>query len=120
MLLIKCCDISNEVRPIEVSEPWVDCLLEEYFMQVQYEYEFTTVKACVQIYRDAQAENNYCQAKVSSKIPVTDCTITFGWKSYSECTYLFVLCFISSSMKIGPSDTIRAQFYNASKAERFV
>ncbi|XP_033641330.1 high affinity cGMP-specific 3',5'-cyclic phosphodiesterase 9A-like [Asterias rubens] len=33
MLLIKCCDISNEVRPIEVSEPWVDCLLEEYFMQ---------------------------------------------------------------------------------------
>ncbi|KTF75809.1 hypothetical protein cypCar_00050402 [Cyprinus carpio] len=34
MVLIKCCDISNEVRPMEVSEPWVDCLLEEYFMQV--------------------------------------------------------------------------------------
>lgn len=34
MLLIKCCDISNEVRPTEVAEPWVDCLLEEYFMQV--------------------------------------------------------------------------------------
>ncbi|KAL5019659.1 hypothetical protein ScPMuIL_002551 [Solemya velum] len=33
MLLIKCCDISNEVRPMEVSEPWVDCLLEEYFNQ---------------------------------------------------------------------------------------
>ncbi|XP_054829774.1 high affinity cGMP-specific 3',5'-cyclic phosphodiesterase 9A isoform X5 [Eublepharis macularius] len=33
MVLIKCCDISNEVRPIEVAEPWVDCLLEEYFMQ---------------------------------------------------------------------------------------
>uniref|UniRef100_A0ACB8FHP1 High affinity cAMP-specific and IBMX-insensitive 3',5'-cyclic phosphodiesterase 9A n=1 Tax=Sphaerodactylus townsendi TaxID=933632 RepID=A0ACB8FHP1_9SAUR len=33
MILIKCCDISNEVRPIEVAEPWVDCLLEEYFMQ---------------------------------------------------------------------------------------
>ncbi|XP_069805228.1 high affinity cGMP-specific 3',5'-cyclic phosphodiesterase 9A-like isoform X2 [Dendropsophus ebraccatus] len=33
MLLIKCCDISNEVRPTEVAEPWVDCLLEEYFMQ---------------------------------------------------------------------------------------
>ncbi|KAJ7384258.1 High affinity cAMP-specific and IBMX-insensitive 3',5'-cyclic phosphodiesterase 9A [Desmophyllum pertusum] len=33
MILIKCCDISNEVRPIEVSEPWADCLLEEYFMQ---------------------------------------------------------------------------------------
>uniref|UniRef100_A0A672SVU5 High affinity cGMP-specific 3',5'-cyclic phosphodiesterase 9A n=1 Tax=Sinocyclocheilus grahami TaxID=75366 RepID=A0A672SVU5_SINGR len=33
MVLIKCCDISNEVRPTEVAEPWVDCLLEEYFMQ---------------------------------------------------------------------------------------
>ncbi|XP_033119809.1 high affinity cGMP-specific 3',5'-cyclic phosphodiesterase 9A-like [Anneissia japonica] len=33
MVLIKCCDISNEVRPMEVSEPWVDCLLTEYFMQ---------------------------------------------------------------------------------------
>nr|XP_040143012.1 high affinity cGMP-specific 3',5'-cyclic phosphodiesterase 9A isoform X1 [Ictidomys tridecemlineatus] len=33
MILIKCCDISNEVRPTEVAEPWVDCLLEEYFMQ---------------------------------------------------------------------------------------
>ncbi|XP_038668954.1 high affinity cGMP-specific 3',5'-cyclic phosphodiesterase 9A-like [Scyliorhinus canicula] len=32
-MLIKCCDISNEVRPMEVSEPWVDCLLQEYFMQ---------------------------------------------------------------------------------------
>ncbi|KAJ8276623.1 hypothetical protein COCON_G00083750 [Conger conger] len=33
MVLIKCCDISNEVRPTEVAEPWVDCLLEEYFLQ---------------------------------------------------------------------------------------
>lgn len=33
MILIKCCDISNEVRPVEVAEPWVDCLLEEYFTQ---------------------------------------------------------------------------------------
>ncbi|XP_071957474.1 high affinity cGMP-specific 3',5'-cyclic phosphodiesterase 9A-like [Antedon mediterranea] len=33
MVLIKCCDISNEVRPMEVSEPWVDCLLTEYFIQ---------------------------------------------------------------------------------------
>uniref|UniRef100_A0A3B3IB13 Phosphodiesterase n=1 Tax=Oryzias latipes TaxID=8090 RepID=A0A3B3IB13_ORYLA len=32
-VMIKCCDISNEVRPAEVAEPWVDCLLEEYFMQ---------------------------------------------------------------------------------------
>ncbi|XP_021359914.1 high affinity cGMP-specific 3',5'-cyclic phosphodiesterase 9A-like [Mizuhopecten yessoensis] len=33
MVFIKCCDISNEVRPMEVSDPWVDCLLEEYFNQ---------------------------------------------------------------------------------------
>ena len=33
VVLVKACDISNEVRPMEVSEPWVDCLLEEYFMQ---------------------------------------------------------------------------------------
>ncbi|XP_076866764.1 high affinity cGMP-specific 3',5'-cyclic phosphodiesterase 9A isoform X2 [Brachyhypopomus gauderio] len=33
LVMIKCCDISNEVRPTEVAEPWVDCLLEEYFMQ---------------------------------------------------------------------------------------
>ena len=32
-MLIKSCDISNEVRPMEVSEPWVDCLLKEYFKQ---------------------------------------------------------------------------------------
>ncbi|XP_048449770.1 high affinity cGMP-specific 3',5'-cyclic phosphodiesterase 9A-like, partial [Rhincodon typus] len=32
-VLIKCCDISNEVRPMDVSEPWVDRLLQEYFMQ---------------------------------------------------------------------------------------
>eukprot|EP00062_Callorhinchus_milii_P011226 gi/632956966/ref/XP_007894224.1/ PREDICTED: high affinity cGMP-specific 3',5'-cyclic phosphodiesterase 9A-like isoform X2 [Callorhinchus milii] len=33
MVLIKCCDISNEVRPSEVADPWLDCLLEEYFIQ---------------------------------------------------------------------------------------
>ncbi|XP_077985023.1 high affinity cGMP-specific 3',5'-cyclic phosphodiesterase 9A-like [Glandiceps talaboti] len=37
MVLIKCCDISNEVRPMEISEPWVDCLLQEYFMQSDQE-----------------------------------------------------------------------------------
>lgn len=41
MVLIKCCDISNEVRPTEVAEPWVDCLLEEYFMQVTSTTAFT-------------------------------------------------------------------------------
>ncbi|XP_062499325.1 high affinity cGMP-specific 3',5'-cyclic phosphodiesterase 9A-like [Corticium candelabrum] len=33
IMLIKCCDISNEVRPMSVSEPWADCLLEENFQQ---------------------------------------------------------------------------------------
>jgi len=32
-IIIKCADISNEVRPASVSEPWVDCLLEEFFSQ---------------------------------------------------------------------------------------
>lgn len=41
MVLIKCCDISNEVRPMEVAEPWVDCLLEEYFMQVVFTFSHT-------------------------------------------------------------------------------
>ncbi|RNA26068.1 high affinity cGMP-specific 3 -5 -cyclic phosphodiesterase 9A-like isoform X2 [Brachionus plicatilis] len=39
MILIKCCDISNEVRPMEISEPWLDCLLEEYFNQSDREKE---------------------------------------------------------------------------------
>jgi len=39
MVLIKCCDISNEVRPMEISEPWLDCLLEEYFNQSDKEKE---------------------------------------------------------------------------------
>lgn len=34
MVLIKACDISNEVRPMDISGPWVECLLEEYFQQV--------------------------------------------------------------------------------------
>lgn len=38
-MLIKSCDVSNEVRPMEVSEPWVDCLLKEYFMQSDREKE---------------------------------------------------------------------------------
>jgi len=30
-ILIKASDISNEIRPVEVSELWVDCLLSEFF-----------------------------------------------------------------------------------------
>ncbi|TPX35125.1 hypothetical protein SmJEL517_g02439 [Synchytrium microbalum] len=32
-MIIKCSDISNEVRPNDVAEPWVDCLLQEFFSQ---------------------------------------------------------------------------------------
>jgi len=32
-MIMKCADISNEVRPADVAEPWVDCLLEEFFAQ---------------------------------------------------------------------------------------
>ncbi|KAJ3061946.1 hypothetical protein HK102_008929 [Quaeritorhiza haematococci] len=32
-MIVKCSDISNEVRPQHVSEPWVDSLLEEFFQQ---------------------------------------------------------------------------------------
>lgn len=34
MILIKVSDISNEARPMEVAEPWLDCLLQEFFNQV--------------------------------------------------------------------------------------
>lgn len=46
MVLIKACDISNEVRPMEVSEPWVDCLLEEYFNQVNYNH-YQIILRCI-------------------------------------------------------------------------
>lgn len=33
MVLIKVADISNEARPMEVAEPWLDRLLQEFFAQ---------------------------------------------------------------------------------------
>lgn len=36
-LLIKCCDISNEIRPMQVSDQWLDRLLDEYFTQGDHE-----------------------------------------------------------------------------------
>ena len=35
-ILMKTSDISNECRPVNVSELWLDCLLEEFFNQVKY------------------------------------------------------------------------------------
>jgi hypothetical protein len=33
MVLIKVSDISNEARPMDVAEPWLDKLLQEFFKQ---------------------------------------------------------------------------------------
>ena len=38
-MLLKACDISNEVRPREVAEQWLDSLLKEYFQQSDREKE---------------------------------------------------------------------------------
>ncbi|XP_064610450.1 high affinity cGMP-specific 3',5'-cyclic phosphodiesterase 9A-like isoform X1 [Liolophura sinensis] len=37
LILIKAADISNEVRPVEVAEPWLECLMEEFFRQSDVE-----------------------------------------------------------------------------------
>ncbi|BFZ23543.1 hypothetical protein BsWGS_26583 [Bradybaena similaris] len=37
MILIKVADISNEARPMAVAEPWLDCLLQEFFNQSDLE-----------------------------------------------------------------------------------
>lgn len=34
MIMIKVSDISNEARPMDVAEPWLDCLLQEFYNQV--------------------------------------------------------------------------------------
>ncbi|XP_034741507.1 high affinity cGMP-specific 3',5'-cyclic phosphodiesterase 9A [Etheostoma cragini] len=36
-ILIKVSDISNEARPMEVAEPWLDCLLQEFYNQSDVE-----------------------------------------------------------------------------------
>ena len=33
-LVVVMSDISNEARPMQVAEPWIDCLLMEFFNQV--------------------------------------------------------------------------------------
>lgn len=33
MVLIKVSDISNEARPMDIAEPWLDRLLQEFFKQ---------------------------------------------------------------------------------------
>ncbi|XP_036401537.1 high affinity cGMP-specific 3',5'-cyclic phosphodiesterase 9A [Megalops cyprinoides] len=37
MIMIKVSDISNEARPMDVAEPWLDCLLQEFFNQSDME-----------------------------------------------------------------------------------
>ena len=33
-IFIKAADVSNETRPMDVAEPWLECLLQEFFQQV--------------------------------------------------------------------------------------
>ena len=35
-IMVKVSDISNEARPMAVAEPWLDCLLQEFFNQVSF------------------------------------------------------------------------------------
>ncbi|BHF79987.1 hypothetical protein SprV_0702311100 [Sparganum proliferum] len=37
VMLLKMCDISTEIRPPVVSQPWLDCLLEEFYAQADIE-----------------------------------------------------------------------------------
>ncbi|XP_076069121.1 uncharacterized protein LOC143041178 isoform X2 [Oratosquilla oratoria] len=37
MVLIKVADISNEARPLDIAEPWLECLLQEFFNQSDLE-----------------------------------------------------------------------------------
>ncbi|KXJ21275.1 High affinity cGMP-specific 3',5'-cyclic phosphodiesterase 9A [Exaiptasia diaphana] len=36
-IMIKVSDVSNEARPMDVAEPWLDCLLQEFFIQSDVE-----------------------------------------------------------------------------------
>ena len=56
MIFLKVSDISNEARPMDVSEPWVECLLQEFFMQVNFRFslavffenfQFNFLKCCI-------------------------------------------------------------------------
>ena len=59
-VLIKACDISNEVRPMDVSGPWVECLLEEYFAQVTKSIWFVmlTPQPNCNFFRQAERERS--------------------------------------------------------------
>lgn len=44
-IFIKVADVSNEARPMDVAEPWLECLLEESFNQVSTDpYTFVYVE----------------------------------------------------------------------------
>ena len=41
-MFIKAADVSNETRPMDIAEPWLDCLLQEFFRQVTSYYSSIT------------------------------------------------------------------------------
>ena len=36
-MLVKACDVSNELRPREIANAWMECLMEEYYAQSDLE-----------------------------------------------------------------------------------
>ena len=60
-IFMKCCDVSNEVRPKKVAEPWVDCLFEEYFRQSDKEkQEGLPVAPFMDREKTTKAESQIC------------------------------------------------------------
>ena len=46
-MFIKAADVSNETRPMDVAEPWLECLLQEFFQQVYNKLRhFVYCEAC--------------------------------------------------------------------------
>ena len=79
-IMIKVSDVSNEARPMEVAEPWLDCLLQEFFIQV-------SVNDC-SIGAKREKTCNRCQAR-ENVLPVPSArkrvTGAKRGKTYSRC-----------------------------------
>lgn len=60
-IMVKVSDISNEARPMEVAEPWLDCLLQEFFNQV-IDTQDATGNSCVVFILKYESDSSYeCQ-----------------------------------------------------------
>ena len=100
-IMIKVSDVSNEARPMDVSEPWLDCLLCEFFMQV-YEIKSKDFDCCNIIFKYFHFKRtlNYaCAAQVPRKwqqwTAVSLLLEPLPWHlsctCVVECTFIFIL-----------------------------